>query len=125
MDLSRLKTCSQQCDNNRKATSEEIADYITSHDSYPTELWFCGYCRNGQNEWTIPEMLFDTENEFLVTPCCHTEAAEALQNYRGVDVYGGQQCLSIPINAQLAGFLWKHFARSKKKNRVTNALAGQ
>jgi hypothetical protein len=26
-------------------------------------------------------MLMDIENEFLVTPCCHTEAAEALCSY--------------------------------------------
>jgi hypothetical protein len=26
-------------------------------------------------------MMWDIENEFLVTPCCHTEAAAALNSY--------------------------------------------
>jgi hypothetical protein len=76
-----LRTCSDHCQPIRKATDLEIREYIEDHISHDDELWYCGYCRNGQNEWVMGDMLMDIENEFLVTPCCHTEAAEALCSY--------------------------------------------
>jgi hypothetical protein len=44
----------------------------------PQDAFYCEWCNNGQNEWKITELLFDIENEFPLTPCCHTEATEAL-----------------------------------------------
>lgn len=76
-----IKSCSDACDHNRKMEPKELERLVESmaHDS--DTLYYCGYCRGGQNEWKANEMLFDTDNEFSVTPCCHTEATEALKCY--------------------------------------------
>lgn len=65
----------------RRPKATEIEWHIERAQAHPDELWFCGGCNHGQNEWLIREMLFDTDNDLLVTPCCHTEAAEVMQRY--------------------------------------------
>jgi hypothetical protein len=80
IDWSTVRACKDCCDI-RKATDLEINKYIEDHVSHDDEIWYCGGCRNSQNEWVIGDMLWDIENEFLVTPCCHTEAAAALNSY--------------------------------------------
>jgi hypothetical protein len=80
IDWSQVRAC-KDCSDIRKATDLEINKYIEDHVSHDDEIWYCGGCRNSQNEWVIGDMLWDIENEFLVTPCCHTEAAAALCSY--------------------------------------------
>ena len=75
MDLVR------SCSDLRKPTPEETKNFVESLDSSINELWYCGWCNSGQNEWLLIQMLYDPVNEFMVTPCCHTEASEALVNY--------------------------------------------
>lgn len=77
-----IKSCSDVCDNNRKITDDEAKRLTESLAHYNNTLFYCGYCNSGQNEYDdMSVMLFDKENEFPVTPCCHTEATEALKCY--------------------------------------------
>ena len=74
-----IKSCSDECNNHRQITKEEAKwfakiQYIKEPDSVA-----CVWCMFGRNEWKLTELLFDTENEFAITPCCHTEATEALE----------------------------------------------
>ena len=72
--VSEVRSCSDL----RKPTQEEISKFVSDMDSSMNESWLCGWCNAGQNEWFLPQMLFDPANEFMVTPCCHTEAEAAL-----------------------------------------------
>jgi hypothetical protein len=72
-----VRTCSDL----RQPTAQETSRFIESMDSSVNELWFCGWCNFGRNKWLLIQMLYDPENEFMVTPCCHTEAKEALVGY--------------------------------------------
>jgi len=72
--MSEVRSCSDL----RKPTPQEIASFTESMDSSMSEIWLCGWCNNGQNEWLLHQMLFDPAYEFMVTPCCHTEAETAL-----------------------------------------------
>ena len=76
-----VQTCSSDCDHNRKMEASELERLVNSLEHPQETLYYCGYCRGGQNEWKANEMLFDTDKEFSVTPCCHTEATEALKCY--------------------------------------------
>lgn len=80
IDWNTVQMC-KTCPPLRKATQDEIDIYVERIYSHSSELWFCGNCNNGQNEWLIKELLWDLENEFLVTPCCHGEAAAVLNSY--------------------------------------------
>jgi hypothetical protein len=72
--VSEVRSCSDL----RKPTQEEISKFVSDMDSSMNESWLCGWCNAGQNEWFLPQMLFNPANEFMVTPCCHTEAEAAL-----------------------------------------------
>jgi len=60
----------------RKATASEyeLLDFGNS------ELLYCGFCDNGQNEWYVRDMLKNDDGE-IVTPCCFTPASESLYSY--------------------------------------------
>ena len=74
-------SCSDKCSDIRKLLPNELERLENSMAHSAGTLYFCGYCRNGQNEWHTNEMLYDITNEIAVTPCCHTEATEALSCY--------------------------------------------
>jgi hypothetical protein len=61
-----------------KVTPALVATYCARYDFNEKDEFECGYCANN-DLWTIPEMLWSEEDEFLVTPCCHTEAITALR----------------------------------------------
>lgn len=77
-DKSDIKSCSDGCSKHRRITEEEAQRFAEIQYIKPHEAFYCEWCNHGQNEWKITELLFDTENEFPLTPCCHTEATEAL-----------------------------------------------
>ena len=77
------QTCHYTCEDNRKITPVELARLVSSMEHDEDALYYCGYCCGGLNEWKATEMLFDRKTEVAVTPCCHTEATEALQCYCG------------------------------------------
>lgn len=66
----------------RKSDAGEVIAYLDKTNSYDSDLFYCSGCRSGQNEWLIKDMLWDALNQFLVTPCCHGEAAYFLVRYR-------------------------------------------
>ena len=72
-----VRTCSDL----RQPTVDETSKFVENMGSTVHELWFCGWCNFGRNEWLLIQMLYDPTNEFMVTPCCHTEAKEALVAY--------------------------------------------
>ena len=74
-------SCSDNCSDIRKLLPDELTRLDSAMAHSAGALFFCGYCRNGQNEWHLDEMLYDITNEIAVTPCCHTEATEALSCY--------------------------------------------
>ena len=76
-----IVSCSDNCSDIRKLLPDELSRLDSSMAHSAGALFFCGYCRNGQNEWHLDEMLYDIINEIAVTPCCHTEATEALSCY--------------------------------------------
>jgi hypothetical protein len=74
-----IKSCSDDCNKHRLITEAEATRFCEVLDLVkPTDQFDCGWCNNGQNRWAINQLLFDIENEFPITPCCHTEATEAL-----------------------------------------------
>ena len=73
-----IKSCSDDCNKHRKITIAEAAQFAKIQYVEITDKFECGWCNQGKNEWEITELLFDVENEFPITPCCHTEATEAL-----------------------------------------------
>jgi hypothetical protein len=73
-----IKSCSDECNNHRQITEEEAKRFAEIQYIKETDSFACGWCMYGRNEWKITELLFDAENEFAITPCCHTEATEAL-----------------------------------------------
>lgn len=73
-----VKSCSDDCSKHRKITDEEAEKFAKIQEIAKSDEFTCGWCNNGQNEWAITELLWDKENEFAITPCCHTEATEAL-----------------------------------------------
>ena len=72
-----IKSCSDECSKHRKITLQEATKFAEIQYVNPTDEFECGWCNHGQNEWKITELLYDIENEFAITPCCHTEATEA------------------------------------------------
>ena len=73
-----VKSCSDDCNKHRKISMTETQRFYDTLD-LPAGAYTCGWCNNGQNEWRIHELLYDIENDFPITPCCHTEATEALE----------------------------------------------
>jgi hypothetical protein len=71
-----IKTCSNLGGVHRKITLEEVQQFIEIH-SITNGAWVCDWCA-GNNEWQITELLWSVEDDFAITPCCHTEATEAL-----------------------------------------------
>lgn len=82
------KTCQHdECDSHRKVEDDEIDRFISSMEANRQDLFYCGNCNNGRNEWKAIELLFDIPNEMVITPCCHTEATESLVNYDEEEAY--------------------------------------
>lgn len=77
-DKWEIKSCTDGCSKHRKITIQEATRFAEIQYVNPTDEFTCDWCNHGQNEWKITELLFDIENEFPITPCCHTEATEAL-----------------------------------------------
>jgi len=77
-DKWQIKSCSDDCSKHRRITIQEATRFAEIQYVSPTDEFECGWCNQGKNEWKITELLFDIENEFAITPCCHTEATEAL-----------------------------------------------
>lgn len=73
-----IKTCSDKSKHNRKPTLPELLKFCQTFNIHLDDKFSCGWCRFGRNEWMVQELIWDEENEFLLTPCCHTEATEAL-----------------------------------------------
>lgn len=73
-----VKSCSDECNKHHKITQEEAEELAKIQGVEASDAFTCDWCNNGQNEWAITELLWDIENEFAITPCCHTEATEAL-----------------------------------------------
>ena len=78
-DKWQIKSCSDDCNKHRRITQEEAQRFAKVQYIKPEDAFDCGWCNQGKNEWKITELLFDDENEFPITPCCHTEATEALE----------------------------------------------
>jgi len=77
-----IRTCSDTCFKITNVFPEgELERLLNAMAHRVNTLYYCGHCNNGRNEWSIDKMLFDLENEMAVTPCCHTEATEALTCY--------------------------------------------
>lgn len=72
-----IKSCSDKCDKHRRITVQEANEFAKAQSIEASDKFDCGWCNRGQNEWKITELLYDIENEFPITPCCHTEATEA------------------------------------------------
>jgi hypothetical protein len=77
-DKWEIKSCTDSCSKHRRITIQEATRFAEIQYVNPTDEFTCDWCNHGQNEWKITELLFDIENEFPITPCCHTEATEAL-----------------------------------------------
>jgi len=77
-DKWQIKSCSDDCNKHRKITIAEAAQFAKIQYVEITDRFECGWCNQGKNEWEITELLYDVANEFAITPCCHTEATEAL-----------------------------------------------
>jgi hypothetical protein len=76
-EMLNIPTCSEKRGKLTKSSSVLVAVYCAQHDYDAKDLFTCGWCANN-DEWTIPEMLWSVEDEYFVTPCCHTEAITAL-----------------------------------------------
>lgn len=74
--MSNAFSCANTCKLS-KATSILVGVFLADYDYKATEQFECGNCNN-KDLWYASEMLWDNEREFLVTPCCHCEAAHAL-----------------------------------------------
>ena len=73
-----IKSCSDDCSQHRRISLSEAIRLAQVQGVEIQDEFECGWCHTGQNSWKITELLFDAENEFPITPCCHTEATEAL-----------------------------------------------
>ena len=70
-----------------KSTPVLVAVFLSEHELTADQEFECGNC-TCRDLWKISEMLWDTENEFLVTPCCHGEASHFLDmEYAKQDEY--------------------------------------
>lgn len=76
-ELLAIPTCSEKHAKLIKSTEILVGIYCARYDYSATDTFTCGWCAN-TDEWTIPEMLWSVEDEYFVTPCCHTEAITAL-----------------------------------------------
>jgi hypothetical protein len=77
-DKWQIKSCSDDCKKHRRISENEALHFAEIQFVKATDKFTCNWCNHGNNEWQITELLFDRENEFPITPCCHTEATEAL-----------------------------------------------
>lgn len=73
-----IKTSADRSEHHRRIRNNEIEQFIESMEAHRYDVFECGYCNGCQNEWSAFELIYDSENEFALTPCCHTEATEAL-----------------------------------------------
>ena len=71
-----IHSCAETC-NLSKSTPVLVAVYLADTNYTEETLFECGNCSN-KDSWTIGEMLWDNNGEFLATPCCHCEAKAAL-----------------------------------------------
>jgi hypothetical protein len=82
MSRFEIRTCTNTCgDITNRFPEGEYERLFNSMAHREGTLYYCGACNHGQNEWALQQMLFDRDNEMAVTPCCHTEATEALKCY--------------------------------------------
>jgi hypothetical protein len=61
-----------------KATPVLVAIFLAEYNINESDTFECSNCSNS-DLWTIPEMLWNVDGEYLVTPCCHCEAVVALE----------------------------------------------
>ena len=61
-----------------KATPVLVAVFLAEYNLNESDTFECSNCSNS-DLWTIPEMLWNVDGEYLVTPCCHCEAEAALE----------------------------------------------
>ena len=76
-EMLNIPTCGDKCGKLTKATQVLVAVYCAQYEYERDDEFTCGWCANN-DVWTIPEMMWNHEQEFMVTPCCHTEAITAL-----------------------------------------------
>lgn len=81
MNQFKIRSCSDDCGNNRKIGADELTRLADAMAHEKGTIFYCGYCNNGQNEYELHEMFYDIKEELAITPCCHTEATEALKCY--------------------------------------------
>lgn len=76
-EMLNIPTCSEKRGKLIKSTPVLVAVYYARYDYDDADQFTCGWCANN-DLWTIPEMLWSEEDEYFVTPCCHTESVTAL-----------------------------------------------
>jgi len=76
-EMLKIPTCSEKRGKLIKSTPVFVAIFCAQYDYDQKDLFTCGWCANN-DEWTISEMMWSVEDEYLITPCCHTEAITAL-----------------------------------------------
>ena len=85
-DMLKVETCANQRGKLTKSTPVLVAVYCAQYDYDEKDEFKCGWCPNN-DLWTIPEILFSIEDNYFVTPCCHTEANAALVPENPQDEY--------------------------------------
>lgn len=76
-EIAKIATCGDKCGKLIKSTPVLVAVFYAQYDYDDRDTFSCGWCANN-DEWTIPEMLYSVEDDYFVTPCCHTEAITSL-----------------------------------------------
>jgi len=76
-EMMNIPTCGNKCGKLTKSTPVLVAVYYAQYDYDDSDQFTCGWCSNN-DLWTIPEMMFNEEENYFVTPCCHTEAITSL-----------------------------------------------
>ena len=74
--MSNVFSCADTCELS-KTTPVLTALFLADNDYQANTQFECGNCNN-KDLWLASEMLWNKTQEFLVTPCCHCEAAYAL-----------------------------------------------
>jgi hypothetical protein len=77
-EMMNIPTCGNKCGKLTKSTPVLVAVYYAQYDYDDSDQFTCGWCSNN-DLWTIPEMMWNEDEEYFVTPCCHTEAITSLR----------------------------------------------
>jgi hypothetical protein len=72
-------SCVDSCNSLRVTTYKEYEQLVAAFLHESDTVFECRVCNNGQNYWLLIQMLYDSKREICVTPCCHSEATEALK----------------------------------------------